>query len=219
MPKRKPADHLRSVVKVLISAIPCVGGPIATLISEYVSSATERDTKRALEIFSAKIQEIRERIEVDKIDQDEFSELFKSSYLVMVRTHRDEKLRAAANILANLCLMPNDQYKSSYEELDHLIRCIDALSIGAIEVLGASIRLSRTVPTGPQLKTFRFEQLGSVFPQRDADLVMSLVSELRGFHLIRVQEMPMRSPGYQGTLLEPTATGRRLAERFIEGKM
>ena len=64
----------------------------------------------------------------------------------MERTHRDEKLRAAANILANLLLKPGDQAKVSYDELDHLIRCVDALSIGAITVLGAIRQVSATHP-------------------------------------------------------------------------
>ena len=54
-------------------------------------------------------------------------------------------------ILANLLLRPGDPAKSSYEELDHLIRCIDDLSIGAIHVLGAA----RTIALGAETRGLR----------------------------------------------------------------
>src|SRR4029077_18768661 len=82
------------------------------------------------------------------VNKDDFSELFKSCYLVTVRTNREQKLQAATAILANLLLRPSDPAKSSYEELDHLIRCIDALSIGAITVLGAARTIAATSGQG-----------------------------------------------------------------------
>jgi hypothetical protein len=77
----------------------------------------------------------------------------------MERTHREDKLRAAANILANLLLKPGDQAKVSYEELDHLIRCVDALSTGALLVLGAIRNITERRPLGPNVDAIQFQHL------------------------------------------------------------
>jgi hypothetical protein len=42
------------------------------------------------------------------VDKEDFSELFKSCYIVAVRTNRHEKPNAAAALLANLLLRPGD---------------------------------------------------------------------------------------------------------------
>src|SRR4051812_36655577 len=43
---------------------------------------------------------------------------------------------------------PDNREKPSYEELDHLVRCLDVLSTGAISVLGAARRLVESAPPG-----------------------------------------------------------------------
>jgi hypothetical protein len=153
-----------------------------------------------------------------KISPLHFAVEWASCYLVVVRSNREEKLHAATALLANLLLRPGDPSKASYEELDHLVRCLDALSSGAVSVLGAAARIAATAASGSQ-GNFHFAQLSSAFPQFDASLLMSLVSELRSLNLLRVQEGGIRMPDHGDVLLELTPIGRRFVERFIEGKM
>ena len=164
-----------------------------------------------------KLDALKDRIDLEAVNKDDFSELFKSCYLVIVRTNREQKLQAATAILANLLLRPGDPAKSSYEELDHLIRCIDALSIGAITVLGAARTIAATSGQGAQ-RSFQFDQLRNAFPGFDPSLVMSLVSELSALNLVRIQEGGIRMPDHSEILIEVTPIGVRLVERFIEGK-
>src|SRR3981081_2827213 len=124
------------VAKTLINAIPVLGGSLASLV-EFIPTANQRNTQQAIRFLGERLANLETRIDVDAVDKEEFSEFFQSFSRTMGRTHRDEKLRAAANILANFLLKPGDQAKVSYDELDHLIRCVDALSIGAITALGA----------------------------------------------------------------------------------
>ena len=105
----------------------------------------------------------------------------------------------------------------SYEELDHLIRCIDALSIGAIAVLGAARTTAATSGQGTQ-RSFQFGQLRTSFQEFEPSLLMSLVSELRALNLVRIQEGGIRMPDYGDLLVEVTPIGLRLVEQFIEGK-
>ncbi len=218
MEHKSTRDHALALIKAGLNAVPLVGGSIASLIGDYIPTATQRDTERAMEMLGEKLTALGVRVDVENVNKDEFSELFKSCYLVIVRTHQHEKLQAAANILANLLLRSGDPAKASYNELDHLIRCVEALSIGAITVLGAARRVATTAGQGSQ-GHFNFSQLHETVPQMDASLLMSLVSELRGFNLIHVQEPPIKMPDYANYLLELTPIGRRFVERFIEGSM
>jgi hypothetical protein len=216
MSQRSAGDHALAVIKAGLNAVPVVGGSIASLIADYVPSSTQRNTEKTIELLAQKLISLEGRIDVEAIDKEDFAELFKSCYLVIIRSHREEKLRAAAALLANLLLRPGDPGKVPYEELDHLVRCLDALSTGAISVLGASHRIATTAPSGSQGQ-FHFPQLRSAFPQFDPSLLMSLTSELRGLNLLRVQEGAIRVAGHDEVLLELTPIGRRFVERFIQG--
>jgi hypothetical protein len=215
MPSSK--DHALAVIKAALNLIPSVGGALASLIGDYIPTSTQRSVEKTMELLGEKLTSLEGRINVDAVNKEDFSELFKSCYLVVVRSHREEKLHAAAALLANLLLRPNDPGKVSYEELDHLVRCLDALSTGAISVLGAAHQIagSAALVQGH----FQFRQLSGWFPQFEASLLMSLVSELRSLNLLRVQEGAIRMPNYEESLLELTPIGRRFVERFIEGNM
>lgn len=202
-------------IKAILGAIPLVGGSLASLV-ELVPTATQRDTEKALGFFSEKVRELESRIDVNAVNKDDFSELLKSCLIVMGRTYREKKLHAAANILANLLLRPGDPAKSSYEELDHLVRCVDTLSIGAITVLGAARRLA-TLP-GTQGR-INFDQLHPQFTQMDASLLLSLASELNALNLLHITEPPIKTPDYGNYALELTPIGKRFVEQFIEGSM
>lgn len=116
--------------------MPVVGGSIASLIGDYVPLSTQRSIEKTTELLKQKLTALEGRIDTEAVNKDEFSDLFKSCYLVVVRTTQEEKLRAASGILANLFLKPGDPEKLSYSELDHFVRCLDGLSIGAIVTLG-----------------------------------------------------------------------------------
>src|SRR5262249_49733712 len=106
------------------------------------------------------------------------------------RTHREEKLRAAAGLLANLLLKPGDPGKLSYTELDHFVRCLDALSIGAITVLGAASSIVRASASNlGGRERFAFERLRSKLPrQMEPELIMGLVGELSACYLLHLEE-------------------------------
>jgi hypothetical protein len=216
--RKTPSDHVLAVVKAGINVVPVVGGPLANLIGDYVPNSTQRAAVRTMELLAEKLSSLEDRIDVQQVDKEEFSELFKSCSLVVIRSHREEKLRAVAALLANLLRRQGDAAKSSYEELDHLVRCLDALSIGSILVLGAARHIATTAASGTQ-GHFHFNQLSNALPQFDSSLLMSLVSELRSLNLLRIQEGAIRMPDSSEVLVEVTPIGRRFVERFLEGNM
>jgi hypothetical protein len=135
MEKRR-SDHVLAIIKAGISAVPVIGGSIASLITDYVPSSTQRSLEKAVELLRDQLKRLEGRIDPDAVDKDEFAELVKTCYLAIIRTNQESKLQAAAALLANLLLRKGDPAKLSYTELDHFARCVDSLSIGATTVLG-----------------------------------------------------------------------------------
>ena len=104
-------DLVLSVIKAGISAVPYVGGPIASLISDYVPLSSERSIQVAVELLTKRLEKLEGRIDPSSVNRDEFSELFKSCYLVIVRTHQKSKLNAATALIANILLQEGDEEK------------------------------------------------------------------------------------------------------------
>ncbi len=210
----KSSDHAVAVVKAAITLVP-YGGAVASLISDYVPSSTQRSVDRGLLLLGERLKLLEDRIDPEAVNKDEFAELFKSCYLIIVRTHQEEKLRAAVALLANLLLKPGDPTKASYEELDHLVRCVDALSIGAIALIGAVRQLIKIPQSNNRVE---FGTVCARFPAMDISLLMSLVSELNALNLVHLVEPAMRLADYENYVIELTPIGARFVDRFLEGK-
>lgn len=219
--KLKTGDHVLAVGKAALSLFP-ITGAVASLISDYVPSSAQRAQAKFVEQLNEKLKELQERIDVEGVNKENFAELYAACEALARRTNRDEKLRAAANLLANLLLKDGDPAKCSYEELDHFLQCIDKLSIGAISVLGAARQVQITsgqVVSAQSDRAFNFRELAQKFPTLDGNLVMSLASELRAFHLVYISEGLINAPNYESYSVRVTAIGGRLAKTFIEGQM
>ena len=217
----KPSDHALIAIKAALNAVPYVGGAVASLIGDYVPLSTQRSIDRTTKLLQERLTKLEGRLDAESVNKDEFSDLFKSCYLVVVRTTQEEKLRAAAAILANLLLKPGDSEKASYTELDHFVRCLDALSVGAIAALGAARGIVQNANVRPDHhgdQSFSFEQLQRQFPQMEPALLMGLVGELNAFNLLRAEGRPSIPTSQYGNYpLSLTPLGSRLVQRFLEG--
>ena len=136
-------DHALAVFKAGVAAVPVVGGPVASLIGDYMPASTERLAQEAIERLSVQLEELGDRVDAAGVNKEDFAELFKSCYLVMIRTHHERKRNAVINILTNILLRENDRERLDYMDLDHYVRCLDNLSTGAIEVLAQSLKIAK----------------------------------------------------------------------------
>ena len=213
--KEVAKTHSLPVTKAAINAIPWVGGSIASLIDDYVPTAKEEAKRKALEHLAEKVA----RIVKDAINKEDFADLYFKFEALAAKTNREDKLRTAANILANSLLPPTESNRSPYEELEHLMHCADALTSGAIAVLGASrkVRPPRHASQGDT--PFGFKELHRLVPGMDSQVIMGAIAELRGLHLLNVTEGLIQSPEFEAYQFRVTPLGSRFAERFIEGKM
>jgi hypothetical protein len=218
--RKTKSDHALAIMKAGVSAVPYVGGAIASLIGDYVSSVTHRSVQLALEILKHKLEQLADRIDANTVNKDEFAELFKSCYLSIVRTQQKEKLNAAANLLANILLREGDPDKLTYTELDHFARCLESLSIGAIEALGHAVDIARKSKHQEyriQPVRFNFEELQAHMRGTDPFLLMGLVGELNSTNLVHLAGAPqIATPFYANYPIQLTPLGVRFCERLLE---
>ena len=212
----KKSEQTLTIIKAGISLVPGVGGAIASLIGDYVPTATQKSIEMAFGLLEERLTDLEGRIDVDNVNKDEFAELFKSCYLSIVRTHQKEKLNAAVSLIVNILLKEGDQDKLSYRELDHYSRCIDNLSIGTVEVLGGIYKgLSIEYIESSLLQEQRRIEFGSLrsrIVDIDPALLMGLLEELNSLHLIHLSGVPsVRTTEYSNYPIERT----RLGDRFV----
>lgn len=230
------ADHALIAIKAALNVVPVVGGALASLIGDYVPFSTQRSIQKATTLLREELEKVQDRLDVDSVNKDEFADLFKSSYLAIVRTTDEEKLRGAAAILANLLLKSGDRDKLPYSELDHFVRCLDQLSNGAIAALGVVYRLGRKhAPRDFREGDIRrsLEALRSVQGIRldfravhaetgamDPSLLMGLLGELNAANLIHLPGVPtVRTPDFGNYPVELTALGIRFVEKVLNTKV
>jgi hypothetical protein len=134
-------NHLIKISKS-VAASTSIGSAFVTALNEYLPSAHDEALQKAAEALNERVNNLGERIDLELIHTDQFADLFKICYLICQTTQHTEKLRAAASILTTALLRLADEDKLPYEELDHFIRCLASLSIGAIHVLGQAMKLA-----------------------------------------------------------------------------
>lgn len=216
----KPAsEHVLAVIKAGLNAVPVVCGSIASLIGDYIPTATQRNVQKTLESLRAHIESLGNRIDVEAINREEFAEVFKSAYLVIIRTHQSAKLRAAVLLVSNVLLREGDPEKLSYTEIDHYVRCLDLLSVGGIQTLAYAVRLAEErEPNVLADRSVRinFEELQARQPAIAPSLLMGLVGELDTLNLVHRAGVPdIRSPNYGNYPLEVTPLGGRFAKHLL----
>jgi len=193
-------DHTLSVVKAGVSLIPMVGGPLSSLIGDYVPTAWQRSTNRFCEHLEARVKSLEGRIAPEISDHDEMSDLLQQAISSSIKTTRENKLKGAANIIANALLADGDKEKLSYTELDHFSKALDGLSSGALHVLAAACQIPPSTQMGALLNPgnpgeIQFSSGDLIRRANDLDpqLVMSLASELGNWNLLRRGDVSVRS--------------------------
>ena len=135
-------DHIVALFKPGLSGVPWIGGPLSSLIGDYVPTSTQRSIERAIGHLQENLKQLEHRLDAAAVNKEELSEFFKSWYLVVVRSHHESRLKSASALLANILLKEDDPDRLSYEEADHFVRSLDSLSIGAIETLGLALKVA-----------------------------------------------------------------------------
>ena len=216
---KEPRDHVLAVVKAGVSAVPVVGGTIASLIGDYIPTATEKTIRESIDLLGKRLEEFGDRIDDECVNKDEFSELFKSCYLIIVRTHQEEKIRGSVELICNILLKKDDADKLNYTEIDHFVRCLDMLSKGAIEVLGHIVAVAQSMSrerVGVENVRMNFADVRNRTTDMEPDLLMGLLGELNSFHLVHVTVTPgVRTANYANCPIELPPIGVRFTRHIL----
>ena len=136
-----------------------------------------------------------------------------------MRTHKEDRLRAATSLITNLLLKDGDPDKLEYRELDHYSRCIDSLSSGAIEVLCKVYEMSGKPDfKGRGSTQYRFDlNVLCTKTGLSPDLAMGLLGELNSLHLVHLLGSPgVRTPNYSNYPVEFTELGARFIVHLLQ---
>jgi len=223
-------DHLLAVIKAGLIGVPAaavpgglptgIAGTLASLIGDYVPKSGQKAVERAIGMLNERVGELESRIDPESIDKDEFAELFMSCTRVIVRSRAEQKLRAAANLLALGLVRQADPGRLPYTELDHFARCIDSLSLGSLDTLGHVSRCAaqrRRPRTTPDLERMDFREVRAAMPTVDPHLLMGLLGELAAMNLVYLDGGPsIRQPDYSNYPVEFTPLGRRFVDYVME---
>lgn len=216
---KQPTEHALAILKAGLNAVPVVGGPLASLVGDYIPTATQRNVEKAVSTLQTQLEALGKRVDVEAVNREEFAELFKSAYLIIIRSHHEARLHAAISLISNILLREGDPEKLSYTELDHFARCLDQLSVGAIQVLAQAVSIAeRQAPGVLVLKSMPivFEQLQLELPTLPASLLMGLIGELDGFNLVHRAGVPeVRTPDYGNYSIEVTPLGARFTKYLL----
>ena len=208
--KKTKIDNVFNFIKIGFATIPWCGG-IATLMDEYIPKSTEIALNKFLKYVGEKIKELEDKIDFKTINEEEFAETFKSCYLGVIRTTREEKIKIFARIFANIFLKEGESEKIKYEELDHLVRTIDNLSVGSLKVMVIAYKYSKNNKN----KGFNFETLFKLIDGIDVYLAFGLVNELNTANLLHIKTYPtVITANYGNFPIEITELGIRFVEKF-----
>ena len=163
---------------------------------------------------------LQDRIDTEVVNKDEFSEIFKSSYLLIQRSHQQRKIQAAVNLIVNILLKKDDPKRLSYTELDHFARCLDLLSIGALEVLDVIVATYRDPQERKRVfrseRELQFDSLSKKFPHFQPPLLMGLMAELSSLNLVYLLPAPpVRTADYGNQVIELTPLGERFVTHLL----
>jgi hypothetical protein len=222
MAEKKAQDHVISLVKAGLNAVPVLGGPIASLVGDYIPSSTDRCLNEFITSFSTRLATLEARVDTIHIDKDEFAELFKSAYLVVVRSHRKEKLEGAARLLSNILLREGDVEKLTYTELDHFIRALEGLSSGALTLHGKIVRFARAEIARSNLQrqfSMTLGHLSSVVGESNLSLLSGLCRELVSWGLVNLKVPQVNAQDYTIHNVELTELGIRFAEAVFDSAL
>jgi len=214
------SEHALAIFKAGVSAVPIVGGSIASLIGDYIPSATEKSITQAIKLLEERLTELEERLDPSNVNKDQFAELFKTSYLAIVRSHNEIKIHAAVNLVTNILLKEGDKEKLTYTELDHFARCVENLSCGAIEVLSVSVRMAKKekkVVLESSGYRMDFSRIKKEFPDFSPSLLMGLIGELDSANLLHRKGTPTIAAGaYDNYPIELTPLGVRFTNYILK---
>ncbi len=210
---------VRSLLLTGAAEVPGIS-TIAGYLERRMQDATNEAMERSIRLLGMKLNRMAERISKECVSTEDFGDLLLGWMAVMDRTQREEKLRAAANLVANQLLVPGDPERIEPSEADLFMRAIEQLSKDALAVLGAAYLMGKYEgrdDLGADSVRLQFAVLCTRFPKTDPHLIVGLIGELDRFGLLHRDSRPVvRSARYEDQPFDLTPLGVRFIDRLVK---
>ncbi len=168
MARKTGGDHLHLAARIVISAIPGIGGPALELFNATIAPSIERRRNDWLNELAQRLsmleQEKRLKIE-DLGENDEFISAVMQATMIAVRNHHYEKIDALRNAVVNSALdrCPSDVKSALF------LAFVDQFTVWHLRVLKELSELALAQGPNGSPKT-RIEAISEVVIKRIAEL-------------------------------------------------
>lgn len=97
-------DHALSVVKAAANAIPYVGGPLGSLLSDYLPNSVEKRKTEFIGKLGQELESVQDRLQNDVISKEYFISIFMQSFRRAIESSQEEKVGAFRAIIVNTAI-------------------------------------------------------------------------------------------------------------------
>lgn len=163
-------DHALAVGMAVLSAVPVGGGPLATLISEYVPRQKQLRLVRFVEDLGARVRSEQERIDQEFVRTEEFQTMVEDVLDRVQRRRNEEKFRYWADLVAGVASMG----RPPRADRERMVETLDRLRLSHLQLLHAVATTRQGPPNtymGNVRATLEWKMPGTVFDdvRRDWD--------------------------------------------------
>lgn len=102
-------DHTLSAVKAAVNLIPYAGGPLGSLLSDYLPNSVEKRKTEFLEKLGKELEAVQDRLRTDVVFREYFISTFMQSFRRALENHQEEKVSAFRAIIVNMAIDQNPQ--------------------------------------------------------------------------------------------------------------
>lgn len=184
--KSSKLDIVRNSVIAAISAIPLVGGPLASLAEDFIPSQKEKRLLAFIEQLSQEITAIKDSITADVVNTDGFAFIFEKTLKGVLDNWQQDKIDCYKAIFLN-ALTGKDDLTDEEQEL--FIQLLDSLTVRHIKIM-AFIYQQNLGITPPKVLELRpptgqfLEVLQRQYPEYDKDSAYYIMQDLRNKGLV-----------------------------------
>lgn len=177
--KTPSSDHAVNLVKAAISGIPIIGGPISSLVNDYIPNKKKDRILNFTKQISENIERFEDEINEDFVKTDEFAYLFEQTYKLVLENYQKEKLDSLMGLLVN-SLRESDFKADNIEYYLKKIETLSPLHLGMLRFLSFPVDCFAEKGIKPEdVKSYDFSQtLQTYFKEVSIDVLKGTFGDL-----------------------------------------
>lgn len=177
--KTPSSDHIVNLVKAAISGIPTIGGPLGSLVNDYIPNKKLERLLDFIKQLSENIERFKDEINEDFVRTDEFAYLFEQTYNLVLENYQKEKLEFLMALLVN-SLRGRDLKADTMEYYLKKIETLSPLHLGMLRFLSFPVDCFAEIGIKPEnVKGYNFSRtLQTYFNEVPLDVLKGIFGDL-----------------------------------------